>query len=71
MKLKFTYTPTIYIGTCTRCGETHLAEKFGDVIIDGQPVCAACHHKPPATERSEGASTTERSEGVSNAEANG
>jgi hypothetical protein len=70
MKLKFTYTPTIYIGTCTRCGETHLAEKFGDVMIEGQPVCAACHRKPTATERSEGASTTERSEGVSNANTN-
>jgi hypothetical protein len=67
MKLKFTYTPTIYIGTCAKCGETHLAEKFGDAIIDGQPVCAACQHKPRATEQREGASTTERSEGVSNA----
>jgi len=68
VKLKYTYTPTIYIGTCAKCGETHLAEKFGDAIIDGQPVCAACQHRPPATERSEGASTTERSEGVSNAD---
>ena len=34
MKHKFTYTPVIYIGECAHCGETHLAEKFGDAIID-------------------------------------
>lgn len=70
MKVKFTYTPIIYIGDCSKCGETHLAEKFGDAIIDGQPVCAFCQRNPPATERSEGASTTERSEGVSDADTN-
>jgi formylmethanofuran dehydrogenase subunit E len=59
MKHKFTYTPVIYIGTCHQCGETHLAEKFGDTIIDGQPVCAACQRKPQATERSEGARPSE------------
>jgi hypothetical protein len=70
MKHKFTYTPVIYIGTCSSCGETHLAEKFGDKIINGEPVCAFCQRNPSATERSEGASTTERSEGVSNADPN-
>ena len=70
MKVKFTYTPIIYIGDCAKCGETHLAEKFGDAIIDGKPVCAFCQRNPPATERSEGASTTERSEGVSDADQN-
>ena len=40
MKVKFTYTPIIYIGDCSKCGETHLAETFGDAIIDGQPVPA-------------------------------
>lgn len=59
MKHKFNYTPVIYIGTCHVCNETHLAEKFGDKIIDGQPVCAACQNKQPATERSEGASASE------------
>jgi formylmethanofuran dehydrogenase subunit E len=65
MKVKFTYTPTIYIGTCAHCGETHLAEKFGDAIIDGQPVCAACQRRPRTTERSEGVSATEQREGAS------
>ena len=65
MKHKFTYTPITYIGDCTRCGETHLAETLGDKLIDDKPVCAACIRSLRATERSEGARTTERSEGVS------
>ena len=64
MKHKFTYTPTIYLGTCHRCNETHLAEKFGDAIIEGQPVCAACQRNPEATERSEGARTSDSASAV-------
>ena len=56
MKVKFTYTPIIYIGDCSKCGETHLAEKFGDAIIDGQPVCAFCQRNQSATPHSGGAS---------------
>lgn len=58
MKHKFTYTPITYIGDCTRCGETHLAESLGDKLIDDKPVCAACIRSLRATERSEGARTT-------------
>ena len=65
MKIKITYQPVTYIGDCTTCGETHLAEKFGDEIIDGQTYCAACAHRLRTTERSEGVRPTERSEGGS------
>ena len=70
MKIKPTFPVIDYIGSCVKCGETHLAEKFGDTIINGKPVCAFCQRNPTATERSEGASTTERSEGVSDADTN-
>lgn len=65
MKIKPTFPVIEYIGNCSTCGETHLAEKFGDNIIDGKPVCAFCQRNPPATERSEGARTSEQSERVS------
>jgi hypothetical protein len=70
MKVTYTYTPVIYIGTCTKCGETHLAEKFGDAIINGEPVCAACQRNTTTSERSERVSPTERSEGGSDAKEN-
>lgn len=64
MKHKYTYSPTTYLGTCHHCQETHLAEKFGDAIIEGKPVCAACQRQPVATERSEGARTSDSASAV-------
>jgi formylmethanofuran dehydrogenase subunit E len=48
-----------WLGACVKCGETNLAHKFGDEIIEGEPVCVACVRKLRATERSEGARPSE------------
>lgn len=64
-KINTRYPVIEYLGTCTHCGETNLAEQFGDTIIDGKPVCAFCQRNPRPTERSEGGRTSEQSERVS------
>jgi len=58
-KVKSTYTPPVELGDCSRCDTKHLQERYGDTIIEGQPVCYACTCKTRATERSEGARTSE------------
>jgi hypothetical protein len=59
MKIKCSYETVQYLGDCSKCSEQNLAHKYGDSIIDGEPVCARCAHSLKATERSEGARTSE------------
>lgn len=64
MKVKPTYPVTEWLGECHQCGESNLAEKFGDAIVEGKPVCVACLRNPRATERSEGARTSDSASAV-------